>query len=164
MMKRLLPLLVLALAAGCSSKDSDLNRFIEQTKQEQPAGVDPLPEIKPPETFLYADQALRSPFVPGGGGTSTSTVRPNRNRNPELLEGFALDTLKMKGTMEIGGRYYGLVLAPDGLTRKVLPGNYLGQNEGRITKIEPSKISITEIIPDGLGGYIERAAGLAIDE
>jgi type IV pilus assembly protein PilP len=164
MIKRFPPLLVLALAAGCSSKDADLNRFLEQTKQEQPAGVDPLPEIKPYETFAYADQALRSPFVPGGSGSSTSTVRPDRTRNPELLEGFALDTLKMKGTMEINGRYYGLVRAPDGLTRKVLPGNYLGQNEGRITKIEPSKISVTEIIPDGLGGYIERAAGLALDE
>jgi type IV pilus assembly protein PilP len=165
MIKRLSPLLVLALAAGCSSKDADLDRFIEQTKLEQPAGVEPIPEVKPYETYLYADQTLRSPFVPGGaGGSSNSNVRPDRTRNPELLEGFALDTLKMKGTMEIGGRYYGLVLAPDGLTRKVLPGNYLGQNEGKITKIEPSKISITEIVADGLGGYIERAAGLALDE
>jgi type IV pilus assembly protein PilP len=46
----------------------------------------------------------------------------------------------------------------------VLPGNYLGQNDGKITRIEPSKISITEIIPDSLGGFIERDAGLALDE
>jgi type IV pilus assembly protein PilP len=164
-MKRLMPLLALALLAGCSSRDADLDRFIEQTKQEQPGGVEPLPEIKPYETFEYAAQSRRSPFVPGGtrdaGGRG---VRPDTKRSPEILEGFALDTLKMKGTMDIGGRYYGLVLAPDGLTRKVLPGNYLGQNEGRITRIEPSKISVTEIIPDGLGGYVERAAGLALDE
>jgi type IV pilus assembly protein PilP len=70
----------------------------------------------------------------------------------------------MVGTMRIKGQYYGLVRASDGLVHRVLPGNYLGQNEGRIIRIEPSKISITEIVPDGLGGFIERAAGLALDE
>ena len=45
-MRKLMPLLVLALAAGCSSKDADLRRFIEQTKQEQPSGVEPLPETR----------------------------------------------------------------------------------------------------------------------
>jgi len=165
MMRRLMPLLVLALAAGCTSKDTDLDRFIAQTKQEQPGGVEPLPEVKPYETFTYTDESLRSPFVPGGsGGSSAMAVRPDPKRNKEFLEGFALDTLKMVGTMKIGPRYFGLVRAPDGLVHRVLPGNYLGQSEGRITKIEPSKISITEIVPDSLGGFIERPAGLALDE
>ncbi len=165
MMKRLMPLLVLALVAGCSSKDADLDRFIAQTKQEQPGGVDPLPEVKPYETFTYTAQTMRSPFVPGGSGDSSSPgVRPDSKRNREILESFALDTLKMVGTMKIGGQYYGLVRATDGLVRRVQPGNYVGQNDGRITKIEPSRISVTEIIPDGLGGFVERAAGLALDE
>jgi len=46
----------------------------------------------------------------------------------------------------------------------VLSGNYLGQNDGRITTIEPSRISVTEIVPDGLGGYMERTAALALNE
>jgi type IV pilus assembly protein PilP len=165
MMKRVIPLLVLAFAAGCSSKDSDLDRFITQTKQEQPGGVEPLPEVKPNETFAYADQTMRSPFMPGGSGDSSSpSVRPDSKRNKEFLEAFALDTLKMVGTMRIKGQYFGLVRATDGLVHRVLPGNYMGQNEGRINRIEPSKISITEIVPDGLGGFMERAAGLALDE
>ena len=165
MMKRLMPLLVLALVAGCSSKDDALDSFIAQTKQEQPGGVDPLPEVRPYETFTYTAQTMRSPFVPGGSGDSSSPgVRPDSKRNREILESFALDTLKMVGTMKIGGQYYGLVRATDGLVRRVQPGNYLGQNDGRITRIEPSRISVTEIIPDGLGGFVERAAGLALDE
>ena len=164
-MKRVMPLLILVLAAGCSSKDADLDRFITQTKQEQPNGVEPLPEVKPYEIFAYADESMRSPFMPGGSGDSSSpTVRPDSKRNKEFLEAFALDTLKMVGTMRIGGQYYGLVRASDGLVHRVLPGNYLGQNEGRITRIDPSKISITEIIADGLGGFMERPAGLALDE
>jgi type IV pilus assembly protein PilP len=165
MIKRVMPLLVLVLAAGCSSKDDDLENFIKQTQQEPPGGVEPLPEVKPSETFAYADAALRSPFIPGGSGDSSSpTVRPDNKRNKEFLEAFSLDTLKMVGTMRIKGQYFGLVRASDGLVHRVLPGNYLGQNEGRITRIDPSKITITEIVSDGLGGFMERAAGLALDE
>jgi type IV pilus assembly protein PilP len=164
MMKKVVPLIVAGLLAGCSSKDSELNAFIEQTKQEQPGGVEPLPEVKPYETYAYDVETMRSPFMPGGSGESSPTVRPDSKRNKEFLEAFTLDSMKMVGTMRIKGQYYGLVRASDGLVHRVLPGNYLGQNEGRIIRIEPSKISITEIVADGLGGFIERPAGLALDE
>jgi type IV pilus assembly protein PilP len=164
MMKRVMPLLVVGLLAGCSSKDSELNTFIEQTKQEQPGGVEPLPEIKPNDTYTYDVESLRSPFMPGGSGDSSQRVRPDIKRNREFLEAFTLDSMKMVGTMRIKGQYFGLVRDPGGLVHRVLPGAYLGQNEGKIIRIEPSKISITEVVQDGLGGYMERAAGLALDE
>lgn len=165
MIKRVMPLLVLALAAGCTSKDAELRAFLEQTKQEQPGGVEPLPEIKPYDSFQYVVQAMRSPFVPGGaGGNSVGSVRPDIKRNREHLEQFPIDTLQMVGTMALSSRTYGLVKTRDGIVHRVLPGNYLGQNEGRITAIEPSRISITEIVPDGLGGFMERAAQLALTE
>lgn len=165
MIKRTLPLLVLAIAAGCSSRDSDLDQFIAQTKQEQPGGVKALPEIKPYESYSYTVQAERSPFVPGGRGDAASaSVRPDIKRNREFLEQFSLDTLQMVGTMRISGRNYGLVKARDGLVHRVLPGNYIGQNDGRITAVEPSKITVTEIVPDGLGGFMERSAALALTE
>jgi type IV pilus assembly protein PilP len=159
-----MPLLALVLAAGCSSKDADLERFIATTKQEQPGGVKPLPEIKPQETFIYAAQNLRSPFVPGGSGGASSGVRPSSNRVREPLEQFSLDTLTMKGTLQIRGSTYGLVQTRDGLVHRVQPGNHMGQNEGRIVKIEPSRITLTEIVPDSLGGFIERPATLALAE
>ena len=52
----------------------------------------------------------------------------------------------------------------DGLVHRVLPGNHLGQNDGRITAIEEGKISLIEIVPDGMGGFIERPAALALSE
>jgi type IV pilus assembly protein PilP len=165
MMKRVTPLLVIALVAGCSSKDADLDRFIAATKQEQPGGVEPLPEVKPYESFFYTAQTLRSPFVPGGSGDSSSpSVRPDIKRNREFLEQFSLDTLQMVGTLRMSGRNFGLVKTRDGLVHKVLPGNYLGQSEGRISDIDASKISITEIVPDGLGGFMERPASLTLNE
>jgi type IV pilus assembly protein PilP len=56
------------------------------------------------------------------------------------------------------------VQGKDGLVHRVLPGNFMGQNDGRIISITPTRISIIEIVPDGLGGYIERPAALALNE
>jgi type IV pilus assembly protein PilP len=154
-----------ALASGCSSRDSDLSQFISQTKQEQPGGVEALPEVKPYESFFYEGQTTRSPFMPGGSGDSSSpNVRPDNKRNREFLEQFSLDTLQMVGTMRISGKNFGLVKTRDGLVHKVLPGNFIGQNEGRIASVEASRISVTEIVPDGLGGFMERTGALTLNE
>jgi type IV pilus assembly protein PilP len=152
--------------AACSSADDDLARFIDDTKKEPGGRVEPLPEVKPYETFTYADSEMRSPFLPSspGSGAGMAGVRPDSKRNREFLEQFSLDTLKMVGTLKLGGRVYGLVRTKDGLVHRVSAGNYLGQADGKITDISPSKISVIEIVPDGLGGYMERPAGLALNE
>ena len=89
---------------------------------------------------------------------------PTSTRPREFLEQFSLDTLRMVGTVKLNGRFYGLVQTHDGLVHRVLPGNHLGQSDGRITSIEEARISLVEIVPDGMGGFIERPAGLALSE
>jgi type IV pilus assembly protein PilP len=154
-----------ALLAGCSSKDSDLQQFIAKTKKESGGRVEPLPEVRPYEGFSYSARELRSPFMPGGsGGGGSASLRPDSKRNREYLEQFSLDTLRMVGTLRLGGSNYGLVQTKDGLVQRVLPGNYVGQNDGKVLEIAPSKISLVEIVPDGVGGYMERPAALALSE
>ncbi len=149
---------------GCSSKDTELEQFIVATKQEPGGPVDALPELKPYESYAYESMSLRSPFMPGGSGAgSAAGLRPDIRRNREFLEQFSLDTLRMVGTLRMADRTYGLVKTKDGLVHRVLPGNYLGQNDGHVTEITPSKINVVEIIPDGLGGYMERPASLALN-
>jgi type IV pilus assembly protein PilP len=156
---------VMLAMAGCSSRDGELDTFIAATKKEPGGRVEPLPEVKPYESFAYAAQNLRSPFMPGGSGASSaSSVRPDIKRNREFLEQFSLDTLRMVGTLKLGGRTYGLVQTKDGLVHRVLPGNYMGQAEGKVIDIAASKIDLVEIVPDGLGGYMERPASLALNE
>lgn len=151
----------LAALAACSSPDDQLQQFINQVKHEPGGRVEPLPEVKPYQTFVYSAASLRSPFVPSAP-TAGSGLRPDTKRNREFLEQFSLDTLKMVGTIKIGGATYGLVETHGGLVNRVLPGNYIGQNDGKITDITSSKILIREIVPDGSGGYIERPAALAL--
>lgn len=152
--------------SACSSADDELARFIEDTKKQPGGRVEPLPEVKPYETFIYSASSMRSPFLPGGpgGAASASSVRPDSRRNREFLEQFSLDTLKMVGTLNLSGQTYGLVQTKDGLLHRILPGNHLGQAEGKVTGITSSKISLIEVVPDGLGGYIERPAALALSE
>lgn len=151
------------LLGACSSADNDLQSFITEVKHEGGGRVEPLPEVKPYQAFIYAASNLRSPFVPSAPSGSGSNLRPDTKRNREFLEQFPLDTLKMVGTLKLGGQTYGLIETRDGLVNRVLPGNYLGQNDGRITEITPSKIYIREIVPDGTGGYVERPAAIALN-
>jgi len=151
---------------ACSSADDELSRFIEDTRKEPGGRVEPIPEVKPYETFVYAATDMRSPFIPGGSGSSSGApgLRPDSKRNREFLEQFSLDTLKMVGTLKLGGRMFGLVQTKDGLVHRVSDGNYMGQADGKITDITPAKITLTEIVPDGLGGYMERPAALGLNE
>jgi type IV pilus assembly protein PilP len=157
-------LCVLAGAVGgCSSKDEDLRKFIETTKKQQGGKVQSLPEITAYETYAYESSEMRSPFMPGGSGNAGGAVRPDVRRNPEFLENFSLDTLRMVGTLRLADRTYGLVKTKDGLVHRVLPGNYMGQASGKVIEITPSKISVVEIVPDGAGGYMERPAALVLN-
>jgi type IV pilus assembly protein PilP len=155
-----------ATLAACSSADDELTHYIETTKHEPGGRVEPLPEIKPYETYVYADAELRSPFMPSapGAGAGLAGVRPDAKRNREFLEQFSLDTLKMVGTLRLSGSIYGLVQTKDGLVHRVAIGEHIGQADGKITEISPSKISLVEIVPDSLGGYMERPAALALNE
>ena len=155
-----------AALTACSSADDELARYIEDTKKEPGGRVEPLPEIKPYETFVYSAAELRSPFLPSmpGAGAGVGGIRPDSKRNREFLEQFSLDTLKMVGTLRLGGQMFGLVQTKDGLVHRVTAGNHVGQAEGKITDITPSKISLIEIVPDSLGGYMERPAALALNE
>jgi type IV pilus assembly protein PilP len=162
----LVPLLAVTLLAGltgCGKGLSDLKAELVD-KRKRPGGrIEPLPDLKPYESFLYDSNGMRSPFQPSvQSSTAAAGPRPDRGRNREFLEGFSLDTLRMVGTLRQGGKVYGLVQTKDGLVHRVLPGNFIGQSDGKVTAITDSKIMVLEIAPDGLGGYTERQAGLSL--
>jgi type IV pilus assembly protein PilP len=153
--------------AGCGGDMDDLDKFINETKALPGGRIEPLPEIKPYEVFTYVADAedFRSPFVPDSPAVARAAAggtRPDRDRSREFLEQYPLDTLRMVGTMELGDTNYGLVQTSDGLIHRVVAGNYLGQNDGRITNVGESEIELIEIISDGIGGYLEREAAVGL--
>jgi len=163
----LLALAVLSLAA-CGGDMDELDEYINSVKARPGGRIEPLPEITPYEVFTYVadNEGVRSPFLPDtpqSAGPSGGT-RPDPDRPREYLEQYSLDTLNMVGTMNVGETDYGLVQTTDGLIHRVLPGNYMGQNDGRIVVIDESKIELVEIISDGIGGYIERDAAISLTD
>jgi type IV pilus assembly protein PilP len=90
-------------------------------------------------------------------------IRPDPNRRKEELESYALDSLRMVGTLEQEEQTWGLVKTSDGTIHRVAPGNYLGQNDGRITQISEEKIELIELVPTG-SGFLEKEAAVALGE
>ncbi len=153
--------------AGCSQEVSDLQSFIAQTKSAHVGTVKPIPQFKPYESFSYSATELRDPFVAtvdidDNETTKTSLLNPDTSRPRQPLEVFPLDSLSMVGTLEQNEQHWGLIKDPQNTVHRVQLGNYMGQSEGRITEINESAISLIEIVPDGIGSYIERNASIAI--
>ncbi len=59
---------------------------------------------------------------------------------------------------------WGLIKVASGKIHRVKKGNYLGKNYGKIIDISSAKIDIMEIIPNGQGGWEERAASIALSK
>lgn len=160
---------LLVAAGGCSRDASDLDRYIAEVKARPGGAVEPIPEVKPFETFVYPDEPLRDPFspldfAPREAVAASSGPRPDADRPRELLEEFPLDTLRMMGILQQQESLWALVRDPSGTIHRVQTGNHLGQNHGRITGITEREVKLRELIPNSGGGWIEREAAIAAKE
>ena len=162
-------LAVIALTVtSCTKDNDDLLRFIEETKSKHLGSVKPLPQFEPYRNFSYEASELRDPFESTfeadteGQSAGKSGLKRNETRPREALETYPLDTLRMVGILVQNEQTWGLVKDPNNVVHRVQTGNYVGQNEGQIVSVSEQNINIIEIIPDGLGGYIEREAAFAI--
>lgn len=164
----ILTLFIIALLiTGCSKDMSDLHNFIETTKASSVGSVKPIKQFKPYEGFAYSAADLRDPFLAHidlseDQSAGKDSLHPESNRPKQYLETFPLDTLSMVGTLAQEDNAWGLIKDPKNVVHRVQLGNYMGQNEGRIIRITEVKIYLVEIISDGIGGYIERDASIAI--
>ncbi|HQX24352.1 MAG TPA: pilus assembly protein PilP [Pseudomonadota bacterium] len=166
-LRPLLVALCTAIAlAGCARGLGELEQRVEEIKARKGAPLEPLPVMQTFETFEYTAQGSRDPFSPSAdeqvAGTD-SGPRPDANRPREELENFPLDALDMVGTLGLGAEQTGLIKDPDGVIHQVRADNYLGQNFGRITAISEGQIELVELIPNGVGGWIERQASISLD-
>lgn len=167
----LLASLVSLALAGCGSGNmTDLEEYVQQVNRREPAPIEALPEIKAIDTFVFEPADRRDPFVMAGQvsdtspSVSTSGIAPNPLRRKEELERFALDALKMVGTLEQDDARWGLVRTADGTLYRVRVGNYVGTNNGQITRITDDGIELTEIVSDGTNEWRERQAAIALSQ
>ena len=156
-----------AMLGGCTRGMSDLRSWVAQEKARKGAPIPPLPVIKTFETFKYDDQDRRDPFSPSTAETQPadggSGPRPDADRARQPLELFALDSLKMVGTVGVGANLEVLIKDPGGVIHRVRSGEYMGQNYGHVTAISDDHIDLVELVSNGSGGWMERPASIALD-
>ena len=70
----------------------------------------------------------------------------------------------MMGSIEKEGVRWALILTADGTLHRTTVGRYMGQNNGQIMKISESQLELREIVPDGLGSWVEKFTTLSTQE
>lgn len=159
--------------SGCSETDvTDLQKYMADVKARPRGTIEPLPEIKPVEPFVFKPEGLRDPFKAIGDAAEAEEtlvsigngIRPDTSRRKEELEAFPLDSLRMVGTVTMKSNLWGLVKASDKTIYRVQVGNYMGKNYGKIIRILTDKIELMEIVPDKPGTWREQQTSLALTE
>jgi type IV pilus assembly protein PilP len=164
----------LLLTACGSSGQEELRVWMDEQRAQTRPSVQPIPEPKKFTPQAYTQEGSTDPFsnqkltqaLKRESAQSTSNaalVAPELSRRKEPLESYPLDTMVMVGSMAKEGRPVALVRV-DNLLYQVRPGNYLGQNFGKIVKVGETEVVLREIVQDAAGEWIERTATLQLQE
>ncbi len=173
---RVLGVVVLAgvlSACGGSNADELQKWMTEQRSQARPKVV-PIPEPKVFKPQGYAPVGMVEPFSKEKlaqalnrdstqATSNAALVAPELARRKQALEAFPLDAMALVGSMVRAGQPVALVKV-NNLLYQVRPGDYLGQNYGRVTKINETEVALREIVQDAVGEWIERTALLQLQE
>lgn len=161
--------------AGCGASDhEELQEWMTAQRNAAHPRITPISEPKQFIPQSYTEAGVIDPFSlqkltqalkreSGQGASNAALVAPELARRKEPLEAFPLDAMVMVGSLDKAGKPVALVRV-DNLLYQVRPGNYLGQNYGRITKITETEVTLREIVQDAAGEWIERPATLQLQE
>lgn len=163
------------LAAGCTASGQDeLQAWMQSERNSIKPTVQPIPAPTKFEPQAYLGERLAPPFSiekltsvlrasQAAPVANAALIEPELNRRKQPLEAYPLDTMSMVGSLNRDGQLVALVKV-DRLLYQVRPGNYLGQNYGRVTRISETEVVLREIVQDSGGEWTERPAALQLQE
>jgi type IV pilus assembly protein PilP len=165
---------VLVLSACGQSGQGELQAWMAEQRAQTKPQVQPIPEPKKFVPQAYTQEAATDPFSnqkltqalkreSSTGTSNAGLVAPELARRKEPLESYPLDAMVMVGSLVKEGKPVAL-LKVDNLLYQVHPGNYLGQNFGKITKVGETEVTLREIVQDAAGEWVERTATLQLQE
>lgn len=174
-MRTALVLLLAALLAACADSNQDeLQQWMTERRAQVRTRVTPLTEPKQFVPQAYTQESAADPFSQQRlasmltqdatpGTVNTGLIGPELARRKEPLEAYPLDAMRMVGSLRRAGSPVALIRV-DNLLYQVRMGEHLGQNYGKVTKIDEAEVILREIVQDGGGEWIERAASLQLQE
>lgn len=167
------------LVTGCIDwvdDTADLKKYVAKTSKVKGGKIEPLPEFKPYNSFVYEGASMREPFraiVPvfeeesvSAESQEISEIQPDRERQKDYLETFPVDRLRMVGTINQrqDERLWALIEDQNAEIHRVTIGDYMGLNHGEIVSLDERQINLVEIITNGRGGWMKRTRSLALNE
>jgi type IV pilus assembly protein PilP len=163
-------LLLAMLVSACQQKEKqNLSQFIADAARMKATEIEPLPNIKPVETYAYSAREFADPFnvenlKPKQVASTRSGVGPDTNRRREPLENYPLDSLRMVGTLFRENERRAILKTPEGAVQTAVAGNYLGQNYGKIVSIDENEILVKEQVLNSAGTWVGRDASIKADQ
>ncbi len=166
---------LVATLTGCgASSESELRQWMAEQKSQIRPKISPISEPKQFIPESYSQVATIEPFSnqkltqalkrdSTQAAANGALIAPELARRREALESFPLDAMTLVGSMTQTGQPVALVKV-ENLLYQVRPGNYLGQNYGRVSKIAETEVTLREIVQDATGEWIERTATLQLQE
>lgn len=167
--KTLMFFLTISTVIGCKANQGSLEDFVVQVEAQARKDVD---QLVPASEFIaaqYQQRTLRPPFelpkeaiVHSQPKVKKDCWQPSQRKRTGKLEKYPLSKLRLKGVMGSGSQVSGLVQTPKGNVVKVQKGQFIGLNNGRVTKVTSQYVLINETLPDGLGCWHRRNVRLAL--
>ena len=160
------------LLAGCGDSGiAEVKSWMADVRRETRAIV---PKLSAPKQFIpftYDKKDAMDPYNPGKlqnalaktQQRSANSLAPDTERRREALEAYPLDSLKMVGTLQKAGLSYALLQA-DKIIYHVRVGSYVGQNIGKVMRIDEATVELKEVVQDAAGDWVERTAKLELQE
>ncbi|WP_343736295.1 pilus assembly protein PilP [Acidovorax sp.] len=163
------------ILVGCgSSGEDELRVWMAEQRASTKPSVQPLTEPKKFIPESYTQEGAIDPFNQikltlalkrdsSQVASNAALIAPEMARRKEPLEAFPLDSMAMVGSLNKSGSPTALIKV-DNLIYQVKVGNYLGQNYGKVIRINENSIQLREIAQDATGDWIERSASLDLQE
>jgi type IV pilus assembly protein PilP len=163
------------ILVGCgSSGEDELRVWMAEQRASTKPSVQPLTEPKKFIPESYTQEGAIDPFnqikltlalkrESSQVASNAALIAPEMARRKEPLEAFPLDSMAMVGSLNKSGSPTALIKV-DNLIYQVKVGNYLGQNYGKVIRINENSIQLREIAQDATGDWIERSASLDLQE
>jgi Tfp pilus assembly protein PilP len=113
----------------------------------------------PKEEYFYESRGRRDPFMPLVVIQKQKTIR-KKGHSP--LESFGVDEISLMAIASDKDKNYALVMLPDKKTYTITEGMTLGLEGGKVEKITPDEVIITENVKDYRGNIKQKLTELKL--
>jgi type IV pilus assembly protein PilP len=162
-------LLCVAFLGGCKANQDSVDDFVRTVESQARKEVKHLAPIMQFQASAYEAKGLREPFViPMAAIVQEQPIvkkdcwQPNKRSKSGQLERYPISKLQLKGVMGSAQQISALIQTPSGQVVKVGKGQFVGLNNGRVTRVTSKYLLINETLPDGLGCWSKRNVKLAL--